>query len=567
MLALALLACHPEPRAALLAEPAWQAWSDETFARARAEHKLILLSVQAAFCHWCHVMNATTYRDPRVLALLAEHFVVMRVDEAARPDLRERYAAWGWPATALLTPDAQPIVNLRGHQPPAQFAELLQRAIDGRQALAPIAARAKPASSLEQAYTQARAQLDSFYDAREGGWGSPQKYPFSAPIEEALWRGADVTTSLRGYRALIDPVAGGMFQYSLEGVWTKPHYEKLLSIQAGAIASFSAAHRAGAGFLADAQQVAHYALATLRAPDGAFYTSQAADVATVGERGFVPGAVYYGSAVRGTPPSLDTNVYADLNGMMIAALCELYRADGDATWLQAARGAHAAVRRRLARGPAFLHAANLTDAFYLSDQVELARAGYALSLASGEPALAREADATVDWTIAHLRDREGGFVSSDARPGVGVFAERALPFDANAKLARILLSRAHVEDEPRWRAIAEGALTALAAPARIASQGRQIADYLLALEQRSSPYVLFSVVGQPSDPQTRALLNAAWRSYLPRGIVSESSPDMSRYPYPGHAVVYLCSDNACSSPIRDVAALAPALAEFIAEAD
>jgi hypothetical protein len=352
-------------------------------------------------------MNATTYRDPRVLALLAEHFVVMRVDEAARPDLRERYAAWGWPATALLTPDAQPIVNLRGHQPPAQFAELLQRAIDGRQAIAPIAARAKPASSLEQAYTQARAQLDSFYDAREGGWGSPQKYPFSAPIEEALWRGADVTTSLRGYRALIDPVAGGMFQYSLEGVWTKPHYEKLLSIQAGAIASFSAAHRAGAGFLADAQQVAHYALATLRAPDGAFYTSQAADVATVGERGFVPGAVYYGSAVRGTPPSLDTNVYADLNGMMIAALCELYRADGDATWLQAARGAHAAVRRRLARGPAFLHAANLTDAFYLSDQVELARAGYALSLASGEPALARSGcdRGLDDRTLARSRRR------------------------------------------------------------------------------------------------------------------------------------------------------------------
>ncbi|HEY6878145.1 MAG TPA: DUF255 domain-containing protein, partial [Polyangiales bacterium] len=130
-LLLLLWACHPTPRAVEPGAPAWQEFSEQAFARAKAEHKLVLLSVQAVFCHWCHVMNATTYRDPRVLALLAQHFVVVRVDEAAHPDLRERYAAWGWPATALLSADAEPIVTLRGHQPPAQFAALLQRVVDG----------------------------------------------------------------------------------------------------------------------------------------------------------------------------------------------------------------------------------------------------------------------------------------------------------------------------------------------------------------------------------------------------------------------------------------------------
>src|ERR1700712_2697867 len=127
------LGCRPELRAPVAvqgSEPQWLDWSDAAFARARQEHKLILISLQADFCHWCHVMNATTYRDPRVLALLAEHFVVLRADEASRPDLRERYAAYGWPATALLTPDAQPIVNLRGHQPAARFAALLEQLVD-----------------------------------------------------------------------------------------------------------------------------------------------------------------------------------------------------------------------------------------------------------------------------------------------------------------------------------------------------------------------------------------------------------------------------------------------------
>ncbi|HEY6881695.1 MAG TPA: hypothetical protein VI299_26895, partial [Polyangiales bacterium] len=430
---------------------------------------------------------------------------------------------------------------------------------------APVHRVSASPTSMEEALARARTQLDAYYDAALGGWGTPQKYPFAAPIEHALFRGelARVTASLRGYRALIDPVAGGMFQYSLDGVWTKPHYEKLLSIQAGAVAVFSAAHRAGAGpdFLGDAQKIARYVLTTLRAADGAFVASQAADVGSIGEPGFMAGAQYYASAQRGRAPDLDTHVYTDLNGMMIAALCELYRADGDPTWLRAAGDALHAVQQRLARGPAFLHAGELTEDFYLSDQVEMARAMDAYALASGDATHHRHANATLDWTLEHLRDADsGGFFSHSATHGI--FRDRRVPFEHNAKLAQLLLARGHIDDEPRFTALAEGALHALSSPDRVQNQGRQIGDYALALEQRVGPYVMFSVVGEPNDPATRALLAAAFRAYVPNGIVSVSGPQESRYPYPGHAVIYLCSDDACSSPIRDAAALPAALASF-----
>ena len=42
---------------------AWQDWSDAAFARARSEGRLVLLDLGAVWCHWCHVMDATTYRD------------------------------------------------------------------------------------------------------------------------------------------------------------------------------------------------------------------------------------------------------------------------------------------------------------------------------------------------------------------------------------------------------------------------------------------------------------------------------------------------------------------------
>ena len=71
----------------------WQEWNEASFERARREGKLILVSVQAGWCHWCHVMNDTTYRDPEVLAVLRDHFVAVRVDSDQRPDLADRFAA------------------------------------------------------------------------------------------------------------------------------------------------------------------------------------------------------------------------------------------------------------------------------------------------------------------------------------------------------------------------------------------------------------------------------------------------------------------------------------------
>src|SRR5580704_2683853 len=69
----------------------WQPWSDQVWAQAKREHKLVLLDLEAVWCHWCHVMDATTYRDPEVAALIAEHYLAVKVDQDARPDLANRY--------------------------------------------------------------------------------------------------------------------------------------------------------------------------------------------------------------------------------------------------------------------------------------------------------------------------------------------------------------------------------------------------------------------------------------------------------------------------------------------
>jgi hypothetical protein len=53
----------------------WQPWSPETLALARSLNRPILIDIGAVWCHWCHVMDSTTYADPTVVAALNDEFV------------------------------------------------------------------------------------------------------------------------------------------------------------------------------------------------------------------------------------------------------------------------------------------------------------------------------------------------------------------------------------------------------------------------------------------------------------------------------------------------------------
>ncbi|WP_083754751.1 DUF255 domain-containing protein [Bradyrhizobium murdochi] len=67
--------------------PKWSDWSDDLFARAQAEQRFVILDLEAVWCHWCHVMEKTTYANPEVRKLLAAKYLPVRVDQDANPDL------------------------------------------------------------------------------------------------------------------------------------------------------------------------------------------------------------------------------------------------------------------------------------------------------------------------------------------------------------------------------------------------------------------------------------------------------------------------------------------------
>ncbi|WP_433984239.1 DUF255 domain-containing protein [Tunturiibacter empetritectus] len=108
----------------------WQPWSDAAFAQARAEHKFVLLDLEAVWCHWCHVMDEVTYRDPAVVRLLNQKYVLVKVDQDSRPDISNRYQDYGWPATVVFAANGSEIVKRQGYLPPRLMSSMLQAIID-----------------------------------------------------------------------------------------------------------------------------------------------------------------------------------------------------------------------------------------------------------------------------------------------------------------------------------------------------------------------------------------------------------------------------------------------------
>ncbi|NVB37275.1 thioredoxin domain-containing protein [Pseudenhygromyxa sp. WMMC2535] len=590
------------PAEAAPGELAWSAWDPASFERAADEDRLILINVVAQWCHWCHVMETTTYRDPEVQALLRAHFVIIRVDSDARPDLLERYRRWGWPATAILSPAAEPAINLRGYREPERFAALLRTLVAEHEAgeLRRFDENGdqngdEPASiedqDLESLRLRVAANLDGLFDPEGLGWGRKQKYPWPGPIDyallrarlrpdqpdEARWRERALAT-LAAERALIDPVWGGMYQYSLRGVWDRPHFEKIAMVQAGGVENYAHAAMVTGDprWLADARELTRYLLERMQDPRGGFYSSQDADLRRHdGED--IHGDEFYAldDASRRAlgQPRIDTAIYADLNGLIIHALTELDRAAPDEDLRAAAvrAGERLLATHRTPAG-AFTHAdvgadvgadagAPVDDAqLHLGDQSAVGLALLGLHRVTGE---ARWLDAARELAAAMvdvLAAADGGFYAHGEDPqAIGVFAQRRKPLPENARAARFLIELAaldaRADEQPSpWLDLARATLLALG-PEHLAARSKLVGDYLIALEQLAGPRFDLSVVGEADDPRTDALWRAALGIYEPRATVERSSPGV-RYPDTGAPAVYLCSDRACSRPLRDPDTLA-----------
>ena len=481
----------------------WERWSPEAFTRAAREHRFLLVDGAAEWCHWCHVMDETTYRDAEVGRILRERFLAIRVDVDERPDIAERYGDWGWPATIVLSPDAEELGKFRGYLPPERLREILAETL-AASAAAPSAspALAPPARREALPWIAALAvrDMDRFFDDDHGGWGFRNKAPIGDNVVFELRRAAHgddraaarARLTLDRQRAILDPVWGGIYQYSVGGDWNEPHYEKLITYQARNLEAYARGYALGRdpAVLAAARGIAGYLDRFLSAPDGGFYTNQDADVGAHDRRGFVDGHAYYqrddaGRRALGVP-WIDRHVYARENGMAITALVALAEATGDPAPLARARRAAERIAHSHVgpEGEVWHDAERREGPLYLGDGAELGLGLARLAEATGDAAWTAQARAIAARLEASLLDPEtGAYYAQTADPNaVGVFAHRRQPLEDNVAAARFLAALARITGEPGFRARAERILTAALTPDSLDHQGFWLGGALLALD-------------------------------------------------------------------------------------
>jgi uncharacterized protein YyaL (SSP411 family) len=517
------------PSAAPRGPLAWASLDAATFARARAEQRLVVIHGAAEWCHWCHAMEATTYHDPEVRKILDAHFVAVKVDVDSRPDFEERYGEWGWPATVLMTADGRELGKYRGYLPPEQFVEILRAAAGagagpgagtgpGAGAGAGAGARVLGEAELGAIAAWAQAQLDERWDAREGSWGRPQKVPlyWDNAWELARARAGNATArervlfTLDRQRGIVDATWGGICQYSTDGDWKHPHYEKLMTYQAGAIDNYATAYALthDESWLRTAQGVRGFVDRFMTTPEGGFATTMDADLnAHDATKPFMTGHDYYAKSNTERRslgiPRLDTHEYGRENGLAIAAYVTLHEASGDVSALAAAERAakrilstHATDLGGITHGTRGDESARSPESglerptesgrvLYLADNAAFGFALVRLYEATHEPAYLEAAKRVASFLVTDLLDaKAGGFFASTPDPNaIGVFATPRKPFEDGVMALRFLARLHRLAPSESYRDAIARSLPTVANRQAIADRGRMVGDLLLALEE------------------------------------------------------------------------------------
>ncbi len=549
----------------------WQEWTGDLFKRAHQENKPVLLDLEAIWCHWCHVQDAKTYSDPQIAQLLNTKFIPVKVDQDSRPDLSNRYEDYGWPATVVFKPNGDEIDILSGYVPPKEMLALLQSVVKNPYHTR-MAKKAAPVNFAKNALLSdaLRKELNrnhvQGYDDDKGGWGFDQKFLDWDTVEYAMAQGKAgdaaeakrAKDTLRLQRKLIDPVWGGVYQYSVHGDWNEPHFEKIMQMQAEDLRIYALAYALwhNPDDLKSAQDIERFLHTFLSSTDGVFYTSQDADL--------VPGqhsAGYFALSdadrrAKGTP-RVDKHIYARENGWAINGLTQLYMSSGDSQYLdEAVKAADWIIANRSLPDGGFSHDAKDKAGPYLGDTLAMGRAFLNLYTATGDRKWLADAEKAAKFMDKNFRvttNGGAGFATADLKTTVP--APQPL-LDENVGMVRFANLLYRYTNNAQFDKMAKQAMRYLATPAIARQRHILVAGMLLADQELSADPAHFTIVGAKDDPQALALFKSAIQ--YPSGYKRIEwwdkkegpmpNPDV-QYPDMQKAAAFGCLDGRCSAPV------------------
>ena len=299
----------------------WFPWGDEAFNKAKAENKLVLVSIGYSSCHWCHVMEHESFEDDSVAKLMNDRFVCIKVDREERPDIDQVYMSavqlmtgkGGWPLNCFTLPDGRPMYG-GTYFPKEQWTQVLQQLADtwknDPEKVKEYAGKLHAGVQQSELVTLNTAAPDftrkdvdklaeGFAKHFDNAWGGPDRAPkFPLPNnyefllryakatgDKAIATQVKLTLEKMAEGGIFDQVGGGFARYSTDVRWKAPHFEKMLYDNAQLISLYSHAYQAfhEEAYRDIVERTIAWAEREMRSSDGAFYSALDAD--SEGEEG------------------------------------------------------------------------------------------------------------------------------------------------------------------------------------------------------------------------------------------------------------------------------------------
>lgn len=301
----------------------WFAWGSEAFARAKAENKMVFLSIGYSTCHWCHVMERESFENEAVAELLNRDFISIKVDREERPDIDHVYMSavqamtrsGGWPLSVFLTPSGDPVTGGTYFPPQDKWgrpgmttilpriaqmwkSEGAQMAESGRELTAILEKTSESGGKAEWNVISEKCyrHFEASFDEANGGFGGAPKFPRSHELSWLLryWKKTKNPAAFEMVRKTLDAMAkggiydhlaGGFHRYATDEAWLVPHFEKMLYDQAMISRTYLEMFQASRDpFYADvARDIFTYVLRDMTDAEGGFYSAEDAD--SEGEEG------------------------------------------------------------------------------------------------------------------------------------------------------------------------------------------------------------------------------------------------------------------------------------------
>ncbi len=564
----------------------WLDWGRNSFEKSRSSGKPILLDIKGSWCHWCHVMDNTSYSDSAVIDTVNKHFIPIRVDTDKRPDVNRRYNMGGWPTTAFLDSDGR-IITGGTYIPPQQLREVLRSVLDyyvknkgkARSKLEPVKVpRATGEPVTEKIVKDIATSIAVNFDIDYGGFGSEPKFPHTEALDLALLRYryngekemltvVNKTLEKMGRGGMYDQVEGGFFRYSTTQDWSIPHFEKMAEDNAKLLGVYVRAFQltGNSYFREVAEGIVRYVQATLSdRENGGFYGSQDAD------------EDYYKLGREGREktkaPTVDRTCYSNHNALFVSSFL---LASMVLERPELASFALKTLDRMLEKAPTGgvphywgLEASELKG--LLVDHAYLLNALLDAYEATGKWAFIDRSLELADFSFKTLLDEEGGgfFDIPDSESEVGDLRARDKPLDENSTMALALLRLSWVTETDRFAEIAGKALQLFTEDYE--RQGLMAASYGLALDSSLRGPIGVTIVGSQKRKAFQAFKLQALKLYPVRRSILylDSAKDAGRIKRLGYDVstgtrAYVCIGKVCGPPLQEPSQIESSLSSLL----